>query len=65
MSSQGSETGASNHIGVSLNAGTARAVARPRIIRRFSLVSCSALDDLCGECFGMDPLQFFSERSPI
>jgi xanthine dehydrogenase YagR molybdenum-binding subunit len=46
-----------NHIGVSLNAGMARAWRAPNH-PQISLVSCSALDDLAAK-LGMDPLQFF------
>jgi xanthine dehydrogenase YagR molybdenum-binding subunit len=46
-----------NHIGVSLNAGTARAWRAPNH-PQISLISCSALDDLAAK-LGMDPLQFF------
>jgi xanthine dehydrogenase YagR molybdenum-binding subunit len=46
-----------NHIGVSLNAGGARAWRAPNH-PQISLVSCSALDDLAAKC-GMDSLQFF------
>jgi xanthine dehydrogenase YagR molybdenum-binding subunit len=46
-----------NHVGVSLNAGTARAWRAPNH-PQISLISCSALDDLAAK-LGMDPLQFF------
>ena len=44
-------------MGVSLNAGSARAWRAPNH-PQISLVSCSALDDLAAKC-GMDSLQFF------
>jgi xanthine dehydrogenase YagR molybdenum-binding subunit len=52
-----------NHMGVSLNAGTARAWRAPNH-PQISLISCSALDDLAAKC-GMDPLQFFLKNADL
>jgi xanthine dehydrogenase YagR molybdenum-binding subunit len=46
-----------NHLGVSLNAGSARAWRAPNH-PQISLVTCSALDDLAAK-LRMDPLEFF------
>ena len=52
-----------NHMGVSINAGTARAWRAPNH-PQVSLISCSALDDLAAKC-GMDSLQFFLKNADL
>ena len=52
-----------NHMGVSINAGTARAWRAPNH-PQISLISCSALDDLAAKC-GMDSLQFFLKNADL